>query len=70
MFGIVSYFSRKVVWFFNRSGNTDIDKFNQWLDRKFEESPHSRLIVYPEGHRMYGTTTVEKEKIKRGMIKV
>jgi hypothetical protein len=40
------------------------------MDKKFSESPCSSLVVYPEGHRMYDTTSISKEKIKRGIINV
>ncbi len=40
------------------------------MDKKFAETPCPSLVVYPEGHRMYETTSIPKEKIKRGLINV
>lgn len=45
-------------------------RFNTWLDVKFAKSPRPLLLAYPEGHRMGSVTSVNKEKLKTGMIRV
>jgi len=40
------------------------------MDQKYLQSYRPHLLVYPEGHRMAGTTGVSKDQIKTGMIKV
>lgn len=45
------------------------NRFNEWLDKKFSQSARRGLLAYPEGHRMQGTVTVDKAKIKTGMLR-
>ena len=46
-----------------------MDRFFDWIDRKFEERRTQRrsLIVYPEGHR---NTTDHPLPLKKGFIRV
>lgn len=56
----------------HRSGKVKFQpfRFNTWLDTKFLKSPRPLLLAYPEGHRMGSVTSVNKEKLKTGMIRV
>ncbi|KRX07677.1 hypothetical protein PPERSA_11226 [Pseudocohnilembus persalinus] len=62
---LLSHLTRS-IWFFKRGNKGSLESLFTWFGLKWRQAYRKNVIVYPEGHRMYGAE--KPSYLKKGMI--